>query len=257
MSAGRVGEPPPGGGLRRYVSRSPSRVRSGTYVVIVSDSPAMSGASPPVPRTVTGPASSSSRMPPHQPVDLPREAVEPPTAGTPPCSCRSPSAARRARPCGARAARIASASMEISMPGASAPPKNSPRRETTSMLVDVPKSTTTQAVLEERVGGEGVHHAVGADLVGVVDQQRDAGPHTRADHDGRQVGGGRAAAAARAGGWAPWTARAIRVTSGANGGRAWPGRRTSSSSAVIRGSVRMRQSRIKRWTCDGDRVVSA
>jgi len=44
------------------------------------------------------------------------------------------------------AARVASASMEISMPGASAPPRNSPLRDTTSMLVEVPKSTTTQVV---------------------------------------------------------------------------------------------------------------
>ena len=36
------------------------------------------------------------------------------------------------------------------MPGASAPPRNSPLAETTSMLVDVPKSTTTHAVSYSR-----------------------------------------------------------------------------------------------------------
>ncbi len=45
------------------------------------------------------------------------------------------------------AARTASASTEISMPGANTPPRNSPLAEITSMLVVVPKSTTTQVVL--------------------------------------------------------------------------------------------------------------
>jgi hypothetical protein len=40
------------------------------------------------------------------------------------------------------AARLDSASTEISMPGASAPPTNSPRGLTASKFVDVPKSTT-------------------------------------------------------------------------------------------------------------------
>jgi hypothetical protein len=40
------------------------------------------------------------------------------------------------------AARAASASNEISMPGANAPPRNSPRELMTSKLVVVPKSTT-------------------------------------------------------------------------------------------------------------------
>ena len=40
------------------------------------------------------------------------------------------------------AARAASASKEISMPGANAPPRNSPRPLITSKLVVVPKSTT-------------------------------------------------------------------------------------------------------------------
>jgi len=43
------------------------------------------------------------------------------------------------------AALDASASTEISIPGASAPPKNSPFGETTSKLVEVPKSTTMHA----------------------------------------------------------------------------------------------------------------
>ncbi len=40
------------------------------------------------------------------------------------------------------AARDARASTEISIPGASAPPRNSPLGETTSRFVEVPKSTT-------------------------------------------------------------------------------------------------------------------
>jgi hypothetical protein len=40
------------------------------------------------------------------------------------------------------AARLDRASTEISMPGASAPPTNSPRALTASKFVDVPKSTT-------------------------------------------------------------------------------------------------------------------
>ena len=43
---------------------------------------------------------------------------------------------------GSRAARANSASIEISIPGASTPPANSPAAETTSKFVDVPKSTT-------------------------------------------------------------------------------------------------------------------
>ena len=64
-----------------------------------------------------------------------------PTAAPPPSSCRSPSAAPRSRPyepCGARN----SASIEISIPGASTPPTYSPAAETTSKFVEVPKSTT-------------------------------------------------------------------------------------------------------------------
>jgi hypothetical protein len=41
-----------------------------------------------------------------------------------------------------RAARAKSASMEISIPGASTPPTYSPAGETTSKFVEVPKSTT-------------------------------------------------------------------------------------------------------------------
>jgi hypothetical protein len=44
------------------------------------------------------------------------------------------------------AAREASASTEISMPGAKTPPRNSPFAEMTSTFVEVPKSTTTHAV---------------------------------------------------------------------------------------------------------------
>ena len=41
-----------------------------------------------------------------------------------------------------RAARAKSASIEISIPGASTPPSHSPSADTTSKFVDVPKSTT-------------------------------------------------------------------------------------------------------------------
>ena len=40
----------------------------------------------------------------------------------------------------------------------------------------------------ERVGGQGVDDAVGADLARVVGQQRDAGAYARTDDDGRDVG---------------------------------------------------------------------
>ena len=140
------------------------------------------------------------------------------------------------------AARVASASSEISIPGASAPPRNSPLAETTSMLVEVPKSTTTQAVLVQPVRGEGVHHPVAADLPRVVDQQRDPGAHARADHH-RRLGpplGEQPQLAQQAGhGGQRGDAgdlRAYRPSSAATD--------TSSSSAVIRGSVRIRQSRI-------------
>ena len=52
------------------------------------------------------------------------------------------SAARRIGTLTSRAARANSASIEISIPGASTPPTYSPSGETTSKFVDVPKSTT-------------------------------------------------------------------------------------------------------------------
>jgi hypothetical protein len=43
-----------------------------------------------------------------------------------------------------RAARANSASIEVSMPGASTPPTYSPASDTASKFVEVPKSTTMQ-----------------------------------------------------------------------------------------------------------------
>jgi hypothetical protein len=67
-----------------------------------------------------------------------------------------------------RAARAASASTEISTPGASAPPRNSPLADTTSKLVLVPKSTTTAGPAVERVRGQRVDDPVRAHLARVV-----------------------------------------------------------------------------------------
>ena len=78
------------------------------------------------------------------------------TAGTPPCSCRSPTRGRTSSTLRSAAARAASASTEISMPGANTPPRNSPFAEITSMLVDVPKSTTTHGGAVQVVRGQRV-----------------------------------------------------------------------------------------------------
>ena len=76
-------------------------------------------------------------------VDLAGEAVD--EAGLErrrPSSCRSPSAASTKSTLTSRAARAKSASIEISIPGASTPPTYSPSGETMSKFVEVPKSTT-------------------------------------------------------------------------------------------------------------------
>ena len=84
------------------------------------------------------------------------------------------------------APRRPSASSEMSMPGAMAPPMYSPRGLTTSKVVAVPKSTTIAGPSYRRGGGERVDDPVGADLAGVVHQHGYAGPHARLDDDVRQ-----------------------------------------------------------------------
>ena len=78
---------------------------------------------------------------------------------------------------------------EISTPGPITPPRYSPSAETTSKLVQVPKSTTTQAPAEPLVGSDGVDEAVGADLVRVVDADRHPGlqPGPDREEDGVDV----------------------------------------------------------------------
>ena len=120
------------------------------------------------------------------------------------CSCRSACAARPARPCAAGRARAASASSEISMPGASAPPRNSPRALTTSKLVEVPKSTTMHGPPYEVVRGQRVADPVGADLLRVVDQHR---------HPGRTPGSTSTRRARRRSSGAAWS-RSSRSTAG-------------------------------------------
>ena len=85
-----------------------------------------------------------------------------------------------------RAARSISAVSEISRPGPIAPPRYSPSAETTSTLIPVPKSTTTQASLESLVGGDRVDQAVGADLERVVDADRH--PGLQPGTDGQALG---------------------------------------------------------------------
>ena len=69
------------------------------------------------------------------------------------------------------------------MPGAMAPPRYSPASETASKVVAVPKSTTMHGPAVAAVGRDGVDDAVGAQLVRVVDRERDAGAHAGADDE--------------------------------------------------------------------------
>ena len=82
-------------------------------------------------------------------------------------------------------ARRPSASREISMPGAMAPPTYSPRGATTSKVVAVPKSTTIDGPVVEARGREGVDDPVRADLARVVHEHRHAGLHAGLDDDVR------------------------------------------------------------------------
>ena len=81
---------------------------------------------------------------------------------------------------GSRAARANSASIEISIPGASTPPAYSPAAETTSKFVEVPKSTTIARRAVALARGDRVRDPVGPDLARVVvadrHARRDAGP---------------------------------------------------------------------------------
>ena len=107
-----------------------------------------------------------------------------PTASTRPC-CRpitlrgSTSSTRRSA-----AARANRASRLMSMPGKMAPPRYSPLAEMASKVVAVPKSTTIDRPAEEVEGGHGVGDAVGADLLGVVVEDRQAGADAGLDDEG-------------------------------------------------------------------------
>ena len=83
-------------------------------------------------------------------------------------------------------------------PGPITPPRYSPGAETTSKLVEVPKSTATQAPPTAVVRGDRVDEPVGAELVRVVDQDRHPGLQLGPDHQaGACRGGARRAARTR------------------------------------------------------------
>ena len=84
---------------------------------------------------------------------------------------------------GSRAARANSASIEISMPGASTPPTNSPAAETTSKFVEVPKSTTTAGAPWRSPRCDGIRDPVGADLARIVVANRHARRDARPEHE--------------------------------------------------------------------------
>ena len=73
------------------------------------------------------------------------------------------------------------------MPGANAPPRNSPSGETTSTFVDVPKSTTITGAPYRSLAATAFHDPIGADLTRVVVADRDSGLHARADDEQRRV----------------------------------------------------------------------
>ena len=75
------------------------------------------------------------------------------------------------------------ASIEMEMPGAMAPPRYSPRGETASKVVAVPKSTTMSPRFEPCEGGHRVHHPVGADLARVVVEDGEARLHSGSDEE--------------------------------------------------------------------------
>ena len=71
------------------------------------------------------------------------------------------------------AERAAAASDDTCMPGAIAPPRNSPFADTTSTQMDEPKSTTIAAECVPLECGQAVDDPVGADLLRIVDEQRE------------------------------------------------------------------------------------
>ena len=85
------------------------------------------------------------------------------------------------------------------MPGAITPPRYSPASEIASKVVAVPKSTTMQGLAVAPVRRHRVGDAVGAQLVGVVDGDRQARAHARLEDervaveipDGERLVGGR------------------------------------------------------------------
>ena len=144
------------------------------------------------------------------------------------------------------APRGASASTEISMPGAIAPPRYSPLADTASKLVAVPKSTTMHGPPYSVMRGERVDDAVGADLLGVVGEHRHAGAHAGLDDDrrARRRSSGGTSRASRAAPTAPWSrarCRRRRRRSARRAGRAGRWSTTAISSAVRRASVSIRQ----------------
>jgi hypothetical protein len=123
-----------------YTRRSPCNVKKGSTCWIVSDTGATIWARPPVATTAQSPSSfwkrrtmpSMSDAKPYKMPDCSDSTVFLPITLRGSMS----STARNA------AARPNNASIEISMPGAMAPPMNSPLAEMMSKLVPVPKSTT-------------------------------------------------------------------------------------------------------------------
>src|SRR5262249_37249990 len=128
--------------VRSQTRRSPSSVRDGSTRTIETVCGAIRSASPPVAIAGASGAARSARISRTMPSPCPAKPYTIP-------DCRAPTvvfaitvggSAKSTRT--SRAARANSASMEISIPGASTPPTYSPSGETTSKLVDVPKSTT-------------------------------------------------------------------------------------------------------------------
>jgi hypothetical protein len=211
--------------------------------VIVSDSPVSNGASPPVPSTVTGPASgpSSSTIRRTSPSTCPAKPYSTPDCRHSTVFFPITERGRTSSTVRSAAARVASASSEISIPGASAPPRNSPFAETTSMFVEVPKSTTTHAVSNNRCAARvfitrsaptsrGLSTSSGTPV-------RTPGPTTTAGTSLRSMSSrsSRSSVGTVESAATPVTRSAYRPSSASNA--------MSSSSAVIRGSVRIRQSR--------------
>ena len=104
------------------------------------------------------------------------------------CSCRSPSAARRTRPCAAgRRARRARRGRSR-CPGRARRRGTRPRPTTTSKFVDGAEVDDDARAAVERVRRQRVDDAVGADLLGVVHEHRHAGARAGLDDHVRHVG---------------------------------------------------------------------